>query len=418
MTQSKRRGSAANNAISRMSVFAGAALITASCLAPAARADFSDVLRTLRPYAEVGFSHDSNLFRLPDLGAGQQIFGEENLSDDYSTLTVGFDGELERSEQRLTLNGRVFRNGYSRFDQVDYTGGNANVLLNWTAGDLWSGEVGAQYDRRLRDFANQITPRVDLSDRGRLLLGVGRRLSDRIRLAVNANYTDVEFDEEQRLDLNRTTFGLELTFSSRADNSVSLMTEHLDVEYLGLSASGVNLDYSELRLGPTGDWEINDGLRLRAVFAALQRQYDATRELDFEGLTGRVTATWRRRNEGRLDAYVWRELSTLGDEIANYAVIEGIGIEPSWQVGSRTRLGFVFSYQQRDFKGEPALMPIGLDLESRTDDIASAAFTVDWTPLRNASFSLHIGTEDRDSTQTAKDYQSEIVALTVKVGFL
>ena len=99
----------------------------------------------------------------------------------------------------------------------------------------------------------------------------------------------------------------------------------------------------------------------------------------------------------QLQADVWRDLSNLGDEIAEYAVVNGISVEPSWSLTETLNLRINASYENRDFKVDP--------LESdREDDVYTAGAFVDWEISRNITVSVGVDAQRRSSTRELQDY--------------
>src|SRR5215213_1124053 len=121
------------------------------------------LLKALHPYAQLGIGYDSNVFRVETAAlAGDLITGSE-LDDTVSTIETGINAKLTHQRQVFSAWGRVFHNDYSHFDEVDFTGADAKLGWEWAAGTRWSGNVGYEFRRGLRDFANQTVPRIDVT---------------------------------------------------------------------------------------------------------------------------------------------------------------------------------------------------------------------------------------------------------------
>ena len=102
------------------------------------------------------------------------------------------------------------------------------------------------------------------------------------------------------------------------------------------------------------------------------------------------------RNTVRAEAY--RDLSNLGDEVAEYAVVNGVSIEPSWTLTETVNLRVNASYETRDFRVD--------QLESdREDDVYTAGAFVDWDINRNIALSLGVDGQRRSSTRELQDFE-------------
>lgn len=383
----------------RLLVCAWLAIATLLAVAHPRAEEWLDVVKGLHPYASIAATHDSNLLRL-SRNAG---------SDTYSTLEAGFSTDFDVSRQRFLIDGRIYRNDYDRFSQFDYTGGHALALWKWIYGRPWKGELGFKYDRRLRDLANQLIPAKDLIDRSRFFGEADRWLNERWLLGMRANWTNVSFSERADLDKRLLGGGIDLDYVSRAGNSVGLESNYTDAHFSDASRR----DYREWFLGPNVDWQITGKTRLSATAGYLQRDHDTTSERDFQGPVGRLTAVWEATGKTLVSASVWREISNLKDEVANYAIIDGISLEPTWALSAKTALRAAASYEQRDFEGS---QPDIENIEERMDDIYSVELWLDWDFLRNGRLSLGYRAENRDSTRTLQEYDYRYVRAQLRLG--
>jgi len=90
-------------------------------------------------------------------------------------------------------------------------------------------------------------------------------------------------------------------------------------------------------------------------------------------------------------------LSNLGDEIAEYAVVDGVSIEPIWYLTEKVNLRVEASYENRNFQVDPFK-------SDRQDDVGAAGAFVDWEIARNIKLSAGIDSERRSSTRALQDY--------------
>lgn len=350
-----------------------------------------------RPYFEAGIGHDSNVFRVDD-----KVSPLADISDDsYWTAEAGFDSRLARGNQVLRAHALVYHDDYSDLDDVDFTGGDGKLTWDWGVGQLWSGSVDYEYIRELRDFANQRVPRVDVKTSNIFSGAVERRLSNRMRLGANADYADIGFSEGSRLDLRRTGAGMSLAFDSSAGNTVSL-----DADYTKRKTDGVGgTDHTELLVGPVVDWNLTDKSRIQATLRYTNRNENNPLLRDYSGLTGRITGQWSSSARKRLAVSAWREVSSLGDQIANFALVTGINVRPTFSVGERASVEMMIGYESREFQGDPdAFLPPGVDISRRDDDVLTGALRVGWKLTDRIELLLDYNAQSRDSTRLGQDY--------------
>jgi len=389
------------------------AILLAGLLFAHASSAAADFFKALHPYAELGIAHDSNVFRVQEPAQAGGLIDGTQTSDTYWIAEAGFDGELTHKKQLFLLNGRVFHNDYEQFNEVDFTGGEARVAWDWVAGSHWNGEVGYEFKRALRDFANQLTPHIDVSSSNAFNGAVTRQLSNRWRLTVDGKLTDTSFSENPNLDLQRIGSGLSIAYVSRQNNSLSL-----DATYSTKESNGTaNLDYTELVIGPVMDWRPREESHIRATFGYAQRDQDNPAIDDFSGFVGRMTGTWDTEGASNIRFSLWREISTFGDEIATYAIVDGVRLDPTFRFGNHAYVSLGIGYEQRDFRGEPEGPPLpGPGLAPRDDDVLFGTVRLEWKFTENSHIACEFRTEDRQSTRAGKDYDFDSIGLSFRVG--
>jgi len=410
MEQTVRRGIAGlpgKSLQAAMSVLLLAAIPASQCQAQSD--DWVDTVKGLHPYAAVTITDDSNLLRTSDAAAAAlpQVLGEK--SDRYLTLEAGLDTEIKASRQRFFIDGRIYQNLYDRFDQLDHVGGDAKVLWKWLYGKLWEGELGYKYIRKLRDLTNQELPAKDMLDRHKVHANAIRRLDARWRLGVGADWTDIESSIREGLAKRILGGRIALEYETKSGNTLGLEAKFADADY----SNTPQRDYQTSYLGPTLDWRITPITRLSAEAGYLRRKHDSLGERDFEGLVGRLGIAWKTTDKLTVNASAWREISNLNDEIADYAEITGISLEPTWAITAKTQMRLSADYEQRDFTGSELLAP---GEEERQDDVYALSLWLDWDFLRNGRLSLGYGVENRDSNRRLREYDYRFLQAKVSLG--
>lgn len=372
----------------------------------------ADTFRGLHPYVGAGFVYDSNLLRQPD----DQIDVLSNKkSDRYVTLEAGLDGKLNFSRQSILLDGRIFRNNYDHYGDLDHTGGHAGITWQWLWDPKWSGDIGYEYDRKIRDFSNQVVtiPRKDLRTENRGFVFVSRALGGGYSLNLGASLADVEYEESSRLDIERDTVRAGFVYETIRKNRIGLETEFLN----GKFKNADNRDFDEMRADIILDWRLSERNRLDAKFGYAERDNDDSNRSDFDGFTGRFRLVRRGGLRNKLVATVWRDISTFGDEVANYAVVDGISIEPEWGIGRSSALRLFAGYEKRDYKGFRTLDEIpDLDLDSRDDDIYTGSIWYDWQVAEIVTLTFGYIGEIRDSNRDTAEYDFNHLEFKFRVG--
>ena len=381
--------------------------------------DWSGLVRNLQPYVKAGAGYDSNLFRISgstpttiDLN-GTTINTTKTLSDNFWTIEAGLDGELQINQQSIIIAGNLFRNLYDTYDDNNYTGADGNVTWNWVLGDRWDGELGYLYSRNLQDYANQggstlVNSRTkNIRTRQSVVGRANFDVTRNWRVYARGKLTDVTFSAEtianEKLDTDRAIAGGGIDFTSRFGNRVGLDFEAVKGNYTELT----QFDYDEYSIKPTVNWEISEKSRIRGRLGYTSRDYKSDIEPDFDGFTGRLTLVRNPEEPTTWQADIYREISTLNDDEANYALIDGVSIAPTWAIGGKTVLNLFASYEQRDFQGGG----------QRQDNVATGSIFADWEAINLFTLSAGVTAQDRSSNVDRFDYSDVMAELRLRAGF-
>lgn len=343
------------------------------------------------PYVSVKYTNDSNVLRLDDI---QPV---DNRADQYLTLAAGFDSEIKSGQQQYQLLGEFNSTNYDHHNELDYNGGKAAAIWHWSANALTTGSAGYRFSRTLRNFENEIAPRrdIDVRTENRLFAGVDRDLPDNWRVGARGDLADVSYNNTTSLDIRRSTGGLSLGYVSQAGNTVGLDLEYIDGAYKNVSKQ----DFKQYTIGPTLEWKFTVRTQLNGKIGYTTRNNASTARPDYSAATGRFTLTIADAGRGSLTASAWRELSTLGDEIAEYAVVNGVSLEPAWTLSNGITIRLLGSYENRDFKVVDNVGP------GREDDVGVVSGYLDWPIGRHIKITGGLSRGRRSSTRLYQDYE-------------
>jgi hypothetical protein len=99
-----------------------------------------------------------------------------------------------------------------------------------------------------------------------------------------------------------------------------------------------------------------------------------------------------------MTASVYRDLSNLADESAEYAVIDGIRLAPTWTWKEGLfDLRLLAGYEDRNFK-------VTEDALDRKDEVVMGGLFLDWNVRRSITVTLGVDGEQRASSRVLQDY--------------
>ena len=105
---------------------------------------------------------------------------------------------------------------------------------------------------------------------------------------------------------------------------------------------------------------------------------------------------------------MWREPSTLNDEIQDYVLSTGVKIRPTWSATTKIKVVGELSYVNDDFKARNDILNT-LGQQTREDDTWLFSVRGNWDPRRFLDVSLGYRYEDRNSTIDNRDYKDHQV---------
>ena len=343
------------------------------------------------PYISAAYTYDSNLLRLDDITPAPQT-----RWDQYVTLGLGFASDVQLSRQRFVVDGVYAPRWYHTYNEYNYNAGNASAIWHWTGSETLTGTLGYRFRRSLRDFANEVSPKRTKSMRNenRILGSADYDLPDNWKLGVRGDYADIVFSSTKSLDLKRTSGGMSATYVSRAGNELGMDLDVIDGVYDNTGAA----DYTEYTIGPVLKWKYTVRTQLLATAGYTSRHNKGIRPTTFGSATYRVALTIADAGRGSLKASAWRDLSNLGDEIADYTIVDGVSLEPGWTLSNGLSLQLRGSYEHRNFE-------ISAGSTGRIDDVGTVSGVAQWPIGRHLTLSGTIATERRSSTRLYQDYE-------------
>jgi len=363
------------------------------------------------PYVFARVLYDSNLFR---------VSGDVNDEEDdtITHLGGGLKSDLKLSRQHLLLDLEVDRALYKDFDDLDHTRVDGRGTWVWRVGNLWSGNLGYGYQRRMSSFDEQFVREKDMRTTNTGFLDAGYQIHPDWRLKAGVNYNDVSYQDRKRLDRDATAGLFEVQYKNTRNSRVGVRVKYTDndLREQNVLRIRVNNDYTETEISGVFYWEVTGKSSLEANLGYTDQSFDELDDRDFQGTTGRLTYHWKVTGKTKLDFSVWRETSTRSDEIVTYVLEKGVQIKPNWQVTPKIAIYGGVSYVDGDFKAQNEIVT-ALGGERRSDDTWKYSIGTRWQPRQFVQLSLSYRREDRDSSIDVRDFTTDQVDARVKFNF-
>lgn len=342
------------------------------------------------PYASLRYTYDSNIYRLPDEAPD---IGDRD--DNLLLLAVGVESRIDSGQQRYEFNAEINRTLFEAHDELDYTGGRARAQWDWATPNGAKGTLAYAFLRSLRDFANQpgLARVRDIRTEHRVDADALFILTGPYRAGIRGQVAEIAFDPTDRLDLQRTVIGLNIGYASPTGSVVGLDAEVMQGRY----DINENADFDEYTVGPTLTWQPTERTQIDGRIGYTERDNKSALREDYDAVTGELALKFNNQAGRRVTARVYRDITNLGDEVAEYALITGISIEPAWQLTGALDLRLRASFERRDFQATEAAT-------EREDDVAAAGAFIDWNVRRNVALTFGADMQRRTSNRALEDY--------------
>jgi exopolysaccharide biosynthesis operon protein EpsL len=370
--------------------------------------DPTDVVQIQASYS---LAHDNNLYRLPE--SDPTLFGinPDNKADRTRIVGVGLRFDKLISRQRLIAEANLNETTYERNTNLDFFGGTGRISWLWQIGNHWSGDASYRKSRTLGGFADFRQATQDLIDNDTFSLSGGYQLHPRWRIAGELIDQESKHSATVRnsLDFTAKTAGVTLTYKTPANNSISLQGRRTEGKYPNRQIVGFTLfdnSHTETRVNVLGVWAVSGAMRLDGQIGHVDRKHELLSNRDFSGPTWRAGATWEATGKLRVVASASKDIRTFEDIATSYIAVTDIVVSPTYALTPKVLLQGDFSYQTRDFRGDPGFLLFSAP--SREDKLRIARMSVTYSPIRNVDLSLAYENGDRRSTNAINgfDYQS------------
>jgi exopolysaccharide biosynthesis operon protein EpsL len=380
-----------------------------------ALADQQDVFNV---YAQSGYTHDSNLYRLDD-GVNPSIDGETSRSDNILGITAGLRLDKPISQQRFRLDASASRNIYANYDFLSHSTFQYDGAWNWHLTPRISGILSLARSEALNGFDNYRTydvqsMRTTYTNRFEADYWLRSNWHSLVGL-VHDKRTNTE-SYQQESDNRSLGWNVGVKYDRGTGRSLTIRYIQRDGDYLNRPVDYINyLDdaYTQRDYEFTLAYPINDKTRLEGVVAYVDRTHPNIDERDYDGWRGQVGLDWKLSGKIGLKAEVHRRTEPWQDSESSYAITTGLSVGPQWAITAKQSLDARVEYDNRQHEGA---LPISLG-PLREDDRMAFSVQWGWEPTRTLNVGASVRWEQRDSNLPGYDYKDTSVGLNARLMF-
>ncbi|WP_331609196.1 outer membrane beta-barrel protein [Povalibacter sp.] len=367
------------------------------------------------------YTYDDNLFRLPD--GREAVFDPllgppRSVEDQINRASAGLRVRLDASRQVFHADVRIDDVRYRNNDDLDYTGGSADVLWDWQVASDWSGRLFAKYDRSQANLENYRFFEQDVVEAatygGELRYGMLSRW--RIFAGAAAADTDHSARLRQTENFESTTGRGGVEYTTPAGSSLAAEYLMTNAEFPEAEAlAGAPRGYEETIPTLRGRYVLSVKTTFTASLGYLDRDYDNPASTDYSGEVWTVGMYWEPRTKLSFELEAWHKLRAYVDAESDYFVGEGVSIAPVWKPTTMIELSAKFSYEKQDYVGNTLFLP-PIDT-GREDTVQYVQAGIEWTPRDFISLGLAYRWNDRDSNREFRSYGQNQSSAQIRLMF-
>lgn len=357
------------------------------------------------PYAFLGYTYDDNLLRLPDGASAPADDGTVRRGDQILRYGAGIIVDKPVSRQRIYANLAYYQNDYNHFNQLDFGAPAIDTYWAWQVGNLWSGRLGYDRDRALSNFADQLQPQKNIRTQERHYFRPQYELSANLRVKGALEYYTLGNSAFVRSNREDTIYDLGVERISPQLNSFGFFVRFTDVEYPdrpdipGIGPSSFDQTDFDLRV----DWRATGASRLAGRVGYTEREFPGS---NFGGVTGRMVWDWVPTGKTSISFVARRQFEYLEDALGNGALVQGVSVEPRWNMTPKISLSAFAEYRERDRDLSP------IDERYRVLELSA-----NYAPVDNLQFSVSYRRDRRRTDFQVLDYDANVVSGSAQLTF-
>jgi len=355
-------------------------------------------------------SHDSNVFRVPNLSSDPQS----------ETIATGFAGlriDKPYAQQRYFLDATATAYRYRKFSHLDFTGLDYRAAWYWRLTPRLSGTLSADQTQSPTQFQEMVGRQSNVATTGNYVFNLDGWLFGGWHVLLGAsqsNRTSEQSSLSNQPDYRefRGEFGVRYLFQSSSE--IAVVGRRIDGDQgsrlinnvVVVSSTNYREDQSELR----GFWKLSSQSEFTGRATYLDRRYDQTPGNNFHGTAGELGYTWLPTSKLSLRLTATRNIAPWqGSPSSNYTVSNTLSIAPTWQATATTS---VYMTLQRIYDAYPST-----GNTERKDTTSIAGLGVNWRALRNLSLGANVLRQQRSSNDPFVEYDATIARLSASLLF-
>jgi hypothetical protein len=376
--------------------------------------------RQLEIYFGAQTNYDDNLYRLPAYlstqGAG--LGPDASRADRIDVASVGFSYEWLPRVQAIEITGGLAYNHFANNGTLNNTSRYAKLQWDWRLTDRWSGNVGANYEQLLANFANNHFFAKDVLQTSGYFGEIDWQIGSHVFLSGNARHTTTTHSavERQYEDYAANAGGVGIKYVTQAGDEFGWDYRYTHGNYphnAELTGIPFNQRYDESTSGLRVKYALTGKTGFEGSAGYLKRDYPTSSLGRFSGEVWHATVTWAPAAKTQIAFEAWRQLTAYLDSQSDYFVSNGLSIAPTWRPTEKLSFSLKYSHDRDRYIGTgPGLTLVP---DGRRETVGSGKFLAAWTPIDRLRISAGYRLERRRSTTSLFTYDDNMETIDVRL---
>ncbi|AXS80122.1 XrtB/PEP-CTERM-associated polysaccharide biosynthesis outer membrane protein EpsL [Dechloromonas sp. HYN0024] len=355
---------------------------------------------------------DDNIFRLAPGTSAKAVFGTDQRSDVIRTSFVGGSFDKLIGRQRLKLDMTLNSVNFSRFSQLNNTGGNISGAVNWQLTDDLTGTVGKSRNRSMPGYRDQRTLVKNILSVDNEYLNADLRLQPSWHLEAMTSQVASSYSAEANKISNNTvdSYTLGVRYTPASGNYIRLKNTWSTGQYPNqqfVSGALVDNGFSQTDAALEMLWVPSGASRLNGLLAHTERTHQNVPQRNFSGWTGNASWAWSLTGKLTMVSSFRREIGAQNELLSSYALTDAYNLASIWTPSTKTSVRLSYERATRNFLGDP--VAVLSFLTKRSDKIETFSLTASYQPFRNLNLSLSAIQEKRESNYANLNYDDNIL---------
>lgn len=366
-------------------------------------------------------TYDDNLYRLPANSSSIDTVLSRNArrQDTTETVSLGLDGQWIYGRQLVTVDLRADQNYFLHNTDLNNFATDDKIDWSWRVGSYLSGQLGADFNRSLANFAETLFLGRDLVDSADYFGSARYQLGPHWAAFGGVKDTTSSHSAEaaQYNDIREKSGNAGLEYATTVDDTFGLEYRYTDARFpegYVLDSLPFDRDYHEYITQFLIKYALTEKTLLQANFGYLKHDYLHASFGTFSGDTWRVSLQWQPTDKTQLLVAGWRELKAYLYSQSNYFLSKGVSVTPSWTASEKIRMTLAVSWEDDDYS---TINAAALGLGARRDGVGAAQARLQYTPTSALTLNLSYRYQKRDSNESAFEFGDRLAEVDATFKF-